>query len=207
MSIGDLTLKQLSNFSSLNPQYARIADRMLVSSYEDFVEILNQDIEDSIRIMEENPRVKQNENEDSLTDRIISNLKMIGYIASHDDFIGGHVDISVTHKNGYKWLGEAKIHDAYKWLQQGYQQLTTRYLRGTSTCCKGGMIIYVFNSNSKKVIETWKEKLIEESPPGFSIKPCPLDPNLAFYTTHTHASGLELSIRHKAVQLHFKPED
>lgn len=207
MTPENYSLKQLIDMEFLNPGAAQFAKRLLVNSYDDFVEVLTKDIEDSIRNIEENPSVKnKDESEDSLTDRITSQLKILGYIATHDAFIGGHVDISVTNK-GYTWLGEAKKHSSYDWLEKGYSQLTTRYLRGTSSCNQGGIIIYVFNINCKKIIETWKEKLKKLEYEDFELKDCPLDPEFAFYTTHTHQSGVKLNIRHKAVHLFFQPED
>lgn len=203
MNTEELYLSQIKE----HKEFQNFLKRNTTNTYNDFVEILNEDIENSIRILEEDPKILKGDSEDRLTSQIISNLRALSYNATHDTVSGGHVDIHVTHKNGYKWLGEAKKHNGYDWLEKGYKQLTTRYLRGTSICRQGGMIIYIFNSNCKNVVETWKQKLIDESRPGFSIKECPLDPDFAFYTTETHASGLELSIRHKAVQLYFKPED
>ena len=183
-----------------------LLQRLAADTYKDFVEILNQDIDESICEMEKNPKIRRGQDEDALTDSILIFLKGRGYEATHDTTVGGHGDIVVKHRNGYLWLGEAKKHGTYDWLEQGYKQLTTRYLRGTDKCRYGGVIYYVFTQNCLDVVNKWKQKLTESYEDEIKIDSCHIAPQLGFYTKQNHGSGLELSIRHRAAQLYFDPK-
>jgi len=108
----------------------------------DFIRVLYEDIDKVIAQIQENPELRQNDTEDRLTIDIVNQLHILGYNASHDTKIGGHVDITVR-KNGFLWLGEAKIYRDNTYLWEGFTQLTTRYSIGDSNQEHGGLLIYI----------------------------------------------------------------
>lgn len=206
-SLESLSLKEMQGLKAIRPDLAVIAARLLVSSYVEFVEVLYNDIDLCIKHIENDPKIRQNDAEDRLTADIIGMLAAANYDVSHDETIGGHSDIVVKHQLGYLWVGEAKIHTSYEKLNDGFNQLTTRYLRGTPNADQGGLIIYIFNSNVANVVKTWAKRLDEMRLPCYASKPCDKRKELAFYTDQKHASsGLMVKIRHLGVNLHWNPK-
>src|ERR1700733_10905488 len=64
-------------------------------------------------IAQEHSKTRQHRHdrdEDALTIDIITDLKAMGFAASHDQDYGGHSDIVVEAREDFLWLGEAKIH-------------------------------------------------------------------------------------------------
>src|SRR5262249_17512116 len=81
-------------------------------------------------IAQEHSKTRQHRyerDEDALTTDIITDLKALGFDASHDTDYGGHGDIVIEARDDFLWLGEAKIHRDYDWLMKGFLQLDTRY--------------------------------------------------------------------------------
>jgi len=178
-----------------------------VSSYEAFVKQLYVDIDHIIVLLEDDRKDisdLQKNGEDKITNMIKRDLLVIGYDATHDEVYGGHVDLLVK-KNNYRWIGEAKIHRGPKYLQQGMEQLITRYTTGNGNQSCGGLLIYIFNKNAKKVMDQWKERVVNSG--CCSIESCSVK-TLAFLSTRNHrSSGLPFTVRHIPVLLHFDPDD
>ena len=174
---------------------------------DDFVDNLYIQIDKILGNFEKNPELHQHDSEDRMTIEIANGLNLIGYNVTHEEKIGGHADLSVKHRNGWLWIGEAKIHSDYGYLWQGFQQLTTRYTTGNDNQNAGGLIIYIRNKNAKSVIDTWKERLntnygIQE------FSPCPKRESFSFFTRHVHSrSGIPFNVRHMGVVLGFDPRD
>ncbi|WP_143016670.1 hypothetical protein [Paraburkholderia phenazinium] len=201
-------MEQLQRFGQAKPEWALFADRLLVGSYEDFVRILYIDIDQCLAKIEEDPDVRSTDGEDRLTAELIGMLCSRTYDASHDEKIGGHSDIVVRHAAGYLWVGEAKIHSDYAYLEKGFNQLTTRYSPGTPNADQGALIAYVRVADCAGVLSTWRERLQKLGLPEYSEAECPARDNLAFFSTHKHeGSGRPMRVRHIAVKQHFNPKD
>ena len=71
--------------------------------------------------------LNEDRSEDELSMQVANMLVAAGISARHDRHINGHCDIVVDADNGFMWLGEAKIHKDYGWLDDGFLQLSTRY--------------------------------------------------------------------------------
>lgn len=182
--------------------------RATASTYDQFVDTLHSDLDDIVKRMQENPEVRANDGEDRLTMEIVNVLRGMGYDAAHETKIGGHTDISVKGKNSYLWIGEAKIHGAYDYLFQGFQQLCTRYATGDAGQNRGALIIYIRAADSAKVIQKWQKRLTTYGLEDLNIVPCTARPGLAFDSSHRLVrTGLPFSVKHIGVSLFFKPQD
>ncbi len=199
-------LRRLQELESFIPELAGFPSRILAVNYEKFIQVLYEDIDKIIGLLQENPELLQHDTEDRLTLSIVSNLRCLGYNASHEPKIGGHVDIAVK-KSNFMWIGEAKIHHDYEYLWQGFQQLVTRYSTGDNNQNDGGLLIYIKTQNTKQVIQKWQEHLTSKNLPNYSIQPCEVR-NLCFFSIHTHQrSGCDFKVRHMPVILYFNPQD
>jgi len=165
-----------------------------------------KDMDKVIYQIQENPEVRQNDNEDRLTIEIVGLLRNRDYNADHDLKIGGHVDLTVR-REGFTWLGEAKIYKDNNYLWEGFLQLTTRYSTGDANQNSGGLLIYVFDEEAKSVMGKWQDYLLHKGLPDYSCRPCEMR-SLAFISSHRHErSGDLFHVRHMPVLLHFAPKD
>jgi hypothetical protein len=156
--------------------------------------------------MSKNSHLKQDRSEDELTGDIISNLKCMGFAASHDTQYGGHCDIVVEAKDEFLWIAEAKKHGGYDWLLKGFQQLDTRYTTGADGQDSAELIIYHFGQRTDKIVTAWADYL-KDNRGDVEIR-FAAGNKLHFHTEHTHKrTGRNFNIRHLAINLYFKPED
>jgi hypothetical protein len=204
-----LSLADFQKYRALRPDLAQFADFILVNSYEQFVRVLYQNIDKCIKLMEEDPAIRKNDEEDRLTEDFKMALRPVGYHVTHDEKIGGHCDLVVRQLDKpYIWLGEAKIHKDYGYLKQGFNQLCTRYAQGTPDTNHGGLLIYVRRPKVAHILAEWQKRLTECNLEDYSVESCPNRPNLTFFSTHCHeSSGLPFTVRHMAIVLHFDPQD
>ncbi|HEY9797579.1 MAG TPA: HEAT repeat domain-containing protein [Leptolyngbyaceae cyanobacterium] len=171
-----------------------------------FIRNFYEDLDKVIYRIQENPELRQNDQEERLTIDIVNQLCSLGYDAAHETKNGGHVDIFVR-TSDFVWLGEAKIYRGNNYLWEGFQQLVTRYSSGDSNQANGGLLIYIFNEDTSSIMKNWQNYLLEKSLPDYSFRPCEMR-SLAFISTHRHeSSGQAFHVRHIPVMLHFAPKD
>ncbi|TBR58390.1 hypothetical protein B4U84_20945 [Westiellopsis prolifica IICB1] len=171
-----------------------------------FIKIFYKDIDKVIYQIQENPELRQKDTEDRLTIEIVNLLCNLGYDASHEPKIGGHVDLAVR-TSDFVWLGEAKKYRDNNYLWEGFQQLTTRYSSGDSNQANGGLLIYISDEDASSIMEKWQNYLLKKNLPNYSVIPCKMR-SLAFISTHRHQrSGQPFHVRHIPVMLHFDPKD
>lgn len=169
---------------------------------EEFIEILYKDLEFVIACIERSANHRRTDLEDRITSDIINMLEQKAYDVSHDEDQRGHVDITVK-KNGFKWIGEAKIHNGYDWLIKGMEQLQ-RY--NTGRIVNTGFLIYLRNRNANRIINEWKEVLRNNSVCHFKNIIEENGIHLRFTSVHEHdGSGLDIKIKHFAVLLYYEP--
>ncbi len=175
-------------------------------TYKQFSEACDTAIDFLFRLYEQNPQYKQGMGEDQISMSLVENLIIFGVDASHDTMRGGHCDIVIDGPNGFSWLGEAKIHNGYNWLLQGFQQLDTRYMAPTEGRDRGGMIIYCFNRRSDQVMEAWRDHLLRNRS-DVTLESYDND-HIRFVTSHKHDSnGKNVYIRHSIAALYHMPDD
>ncbi|WP_016834616.1 hypothetical protein [Herbaspirillum lusitanum] len=181
----------------------------LVSSYEEFVEVLYDDLDLVISKLESNPQYYADDGEDKITNAMANMLTMTYYDASHGSTAGGSVDLTVKGKNPlWTWIGEAKIFSSITDLKEGFLQLTTRYRTGSPNNSQGGILAFTKRPLAADLMRDWQNTVRDMSLPDFSERICERRSGLAFYTTHKHeASGIPFRIRHNAVSLYFHPKD
>ncbi|ESZ56513.1 hypothetical protein [Mesorhizobium sp. L103C131B0] len=147
---------------------------------------------------------RQERSEDALTIDIISDLKSMGFQASHDTQYGGHCDIVIEARDNFLWIAEAKIHSSYDWLVKGFAQLDERYSTGLPGQDAGEMLIYCYGERADRVMKEWGIRL-RESRPDVEVT-APDDDPLVLRSTHVHkGTGATFRVRHKGVSLYFKP--
>ncbi|WEY37752.1 hypothetical protein [Paraburkholderia sp. SUR17] len=205
---GSLSLHDMKRLAMIRPEWGLLADRMLVASYAEFVTVLYRDIDQCVAKIEEDPHIRSKDGEDRLTAELIAMLCSRMYDASHDEKVGGHSDIVIRHPAGYLWVGEAKIHKDYAYLEKGFNQLTTRYLPGTPHADEGALIVYVRVADCAGVVSEWRERLSALVLPEYSDADCERRKELGFFSEHKHeGSGRKIRIRHIAVKQHHDPKD
>jgi hypothetical protein len=179
---------------------------MFAGSHEQRLEAVNSAIDWIVQEHSKTRQHRQGRTEDGLSIDVVTELKAIGFEASHDTQYGGHCDIVIEARDGFLWIGEAKIHKDYDWLLKGFQQLDTRYSTGIPGQDAGGIIIYYFGQNLSAVMTTWQERLVAARP-DVQVSVCPINP-LVRNSVHIHKnSGLPFRVRHTPINLYFKPED
>lgn len=209
LSPESMTLGQLVALRHINPDFAAMAESMLVSTYSGFVDLLIRDINAWIKIVEEEPGIRLEDDEDRLTTELVTFLKARYYDASREQMVGGHCDIVVRNRLGFLWLGEAKVHSDYTHLHKGFRQLCDRYSTGTPSANHGGLLIYMRVSKVSTVMAKWRTELKGVNLPSYIENDCHDDRRgLAFSSAHQHdRTGLTYTVRHMAVSLRFEPTD
>lgn len=206
IALENLSLRDLKNFEPHVPGLGGFVSRLLVNTYDEFIDELYTTIDKIISLKEQTPEFYQTDEEDKITLDIKNHLVMLGYDASHEEKIGGHADL-VVRKNSYLWIGEAKIHRSYPYLWKGFQQLNTRYSIGDSNQKDGGLLIYIRQANAKSVMDRWNKHLLNQNLKNYISAACPKR-SLAFFSTHTHnRSGEPFRVRHIGISFYFNPQD
>jgi hypothetical protein len=208
MSLADITVAQLKLLGNLDGKTARFAKRLLVTSYEEFVQVLYEDLDACLRYIVQTRNHRLKEGEDRTTVDIIGQLISSNYDAKHDEMHGGHCDIVVSHPAGYVWIAECKIHRDYDHLRQGFDQLCTRYLSGIPGSDHGSLIVFVRNENTSAVMMEWVSRLQTYGYENLACGPCKVWQDLGMISTHTPClgAGRRITVRHTALPLHFAPE-
>lgn len=182
--------------------------RYTLTTYTQFIDILYSDLTEALAIVQENPELRHNDKEDRLTVEVVGILRGMGYDAAHERKIGGHTDISVRGRNRFLWIGEAKIHDSYDYIFEGFQQLCTRYSTGDADQDCGGLLIYITNKNAANVVSKWRERIAGYGVEDLKVLNCEERPDMVFFTTHKHErSGRTFKVKHIGVSIYFDPKD
>lgn len=200
---GNLSLR---NILVLDRNWER---RTAPNNFEEYVQVLYDDFIEIFELIEESKDKRQEDSEDRLTLDICNLLAQRKvYAAVHNAYSGGNVDITVQHKTGrYKWIGEAKIYRKLEDMNEGFLQLTTRYVNSPPNDC-AGVIAYVKRPNAAALMADWREKLESNMLPNLTILPCNRRSGLQFHSSHTDkSSGLPLHVWHMCLSLYHEPKD
>lgn len=186
--------------------FYRVMEIQHPSSSREFLDRLYQELNVIIRNLERTSAVRQNDGEDRITLDIVLLLHQAGYNVTHDGYVNGHADISVT-QDEFMWIGEAKVHDEYEWLFKGLRQLLNRYATGRAD--GSGLLIYIKGQNASQVLAEWRQRLVAAGECALKFtEDADSTERLVFWSTHTHASsGLDIKTKHLGVSLYFNPTD
>jgi hypothetical protein len=199
------TVEAIRDFVRGKPSLEIAIEMMLSDCYDSWVIQVNKAIDHIVRQMAQNPEINSKRVEDDITVEVVNHLKVMGIDAGHDTKVGGHVDIKVTGPSDYHWLGEAKRHkSSYDWVHGGFNQLSSRYTTGLEGQTNGGLLIYIDQERSDRVMERWKQYL-SEALPELTFEPCTID-SIAFYSVHPHQrTGRPLRVRHIPLSVYWAP--
>lgn len=204
MASHDPTLSELIAMNDGIPTGYQLA-WLAAKSHDERIGILEDLLDNCYRHITDNRHLNGSQSEDELSVQIVGMLEMAGLQASHDTQVGGHCDVLVRAKNGFQWIGEAKIHGAYDWIDDGFLQLTKRYGLAEEGRDHGEIIIYHRGRNSAIVLTNWKTKLLSKRPEVTQVEDR-IDGALYFRTVHVcKASGCNFYTRHKIIPLYFAP--
>lgn len=180
-------------------------DYAMSQTHDERVKHVRRAVDFACNLLEQHKSKKQNYNEDQISLEICEMLQMAGFPAEHDAYTNGHCDIRIKGKEMFLWLAEAKSHSSYEWLDQGFQQISTRYSTGVVGQDCGDILIYCKNSNSKAMLDMWKVELVARNCDVVTDDP-PCENPMTFNSIHKHAStGLDFHIRHKVISLYWRP--
>lgn len=207
----------------MNPEHVTVAEfikwngdnhsgRMLrwnfATSHKERVEVLEEVLGEAYSSLVDVRGIiaKKDRGEDELSMQVVQMLNFAGIGAVHDQHVNGHCDIVVDNAKGFRWLGEAKVHKSYNWLEDGFLQLSTRY--GTALPGKdhGELIIYHTGGSATSVLNEWKERLLKIHT-DVTLKEDKIDTCLFFRTQHSCPnSGCDFFVRHTIVPLLHDPQ-
>jgi len=180
---------------------------LLAKSHSQRLDAVEKAIGTACKQLVQSKSEKQDKSEDEISLDLCHMLHMAGFDAAHDLHVNGHCDIVIRGGDDFLWLAEAKKHDAYSWLEKGLQQLATRYSTGMPGQDHGAIIVYCYVKDANAMLAKWREKLCQAHP-DFDVKDADGGDPLQFISIHDHSSsGLPFCVKHKAVPLHWHPED
>ena len=154
----------------------------------------------------EDSHLNQAQSEDELSVQIVRQLKCHSIEANHDTQTRGHRDIHVRGKDHFLWIGEAKIHKDYEWLNKGFKQLSTRYATGAYGQDRGEIIIYCRTQRPTETLATWRDRLTELHP-EVTVYDDQIPTRSWFRSKHhCKTSGTLFHIRHRILGMNWKPD-
>jgi hypothetical protein len=206
----DFSLEAVAEVAKHDPFLTNLFRRITVSNYDEFLDVLYDDMNLVIERLEGNPQNYPDESEDATTQLIADILWGMQYSASHNVQAGGNVDLTIS-KSSFKWIAEAKIFNNVGDMRKGYKQLATRYRPGMGSkgVMYGGLIGYLRRENAANHIERWKTAFSKMSVAnGHVLTDCARRYALGFNSEHKHQDfGTPLRVWHTCVVLHFSPKD
>lgn len=203
MTAKDMLLSQYVGFFGASPG-GRAVRWQLATTHEERLEILEEGLEFCFSRLVDTRGLEEKRSEDELTMRIADMLEAGGISAIHDRHVNGHCDLIVEHDR-FMWLGEAKVHKDYGWLEDGFNQLSQRYGTAILGRDNGGLIIYHRTGNSKAVLTEWRDRLTAIHS-DVTVTQDIEGSSLSFRTRHKCPnSGCDFFVRHSIVPLMHAP--
>ena len=179
-------------------------------TYHDFVSLLYEIIDLSVKEMQRHANHYINDGEEKLTKQLFNALAISPLTVSHELDCRGHVDVVVSCKQrDWIWLGESKIHTSgYNYLNKGIDQLLERYSIADDECDHGVLLILIKKQNAAGIRKKWQEKIASLQKNIIEFKESKSRKDLSFNTRHKHsATGLTYHIKHIGVALYYNPVD
>lgn len=206
-------LKAFGEIAAGDWRLSRMIDRCTANTYDVFIELLYQDIDNVISEMQLSKSFLCGKSEDEITVTLVRSLKQLTYQADHDPMKNGHVDFFVEGRQpDFHWMGEAKKDSGAATLEGGLRQLCDRYSTGAHQQNHGGILVYIDGKKAALIFKRWREHLEslddQESFENLSVTDCPTGNPLRFQTEHIHSSsGLPYKVRHMGLALYHSPTD
>ncbi|MEO1949101.1 hypothetical protein [Thioclava sp.] len=177
------------------------------TSHSERLDYLEKALDNSYDLLTDARKEFAPHSEDALTRSLMVGLNMAGITANHDPQLGGHVDLVVEGKGGFRWIGEAKIYNGPAYIFGGYKQLTTRYGVAAPGRDTGEIIIYCKQSRATERLDDWKAHLVENGEDVSVTVQRTEEKPFEFRTENScKATGLRFRTRHRIVPLYHNPE-
>ena len=198
------TIADFLNFYGDEP-CGRMLRWQIASGHDDRIEILEEALDECYRRLVNGRKIDADEGETQLSKQVADMLSTGGIAARNEQDVNGHCDIVVEASSGFMWLGEAKVHGGYAWLEGGFLQLSTRYGTAMAGRDHGELIIYLRGEKALTVLTTWKDRLLG-SDSNIVLTQDIENSKLYFKTRHTcENSGHDFHVRHAIVPLTHNP--
>lgn len=211
MAIQNLTMADLDALGTQDAYIANFLRRLRADTYEEFLEVLLDDVKLVIETLEANPQnYPLDEEEDATTQRIVDILTGMNYAASHSKASGGNVDLTVELKRKFKWIAEAKKFGDVGDMREGFLQLSTRYTPTATSKGRayGGLIGYIRRPKAAKHVGQWRKEFESGVGVGGSTSDCGRRGAFAFISELEHqVLGVPMEVWHTGVALYFDPLD
>lgn len=207
MNPDDVTLSEFLKWNG-NTNGGRVLRWEIAASHDARIQVLEEVLTDAYASLVDVRGVlaKEDRGEDEISMQVVQMLNAAGISAVHDQHVNGHCDIIVEHRSGFRWLGEAKVHKDYGWLDDGFLQLSTRYGTALEGKDHGELIIYHRGGKSAEVLSEWKTRLTDQHQDVIVAEDMILK-GLYFRTEHDCAnSGCRFFVRHTIVPLQHDPK-
>lgn len=175
-----------------NPNLMKLVD---ARTEKEFVDATEGQLERAVRAIESGARQYAVLDERGLSQLLADFLNQAGFKATAETNVRGHVDVVVQHSLGGEWkyLGECKMHQGFKYHLNGCGQLlgycTGRELR--AFCLDFFAVAGMFDKLKKL-----RNRMDIELPMAQSAASANHAINGAFLTIHLHLSGRNVEILH-----------
>lgn len=179
-------------------------------NYEDFVKLLYDITDLSIKDLQNHANHYHNDGEVKLTKQVFNPLNLLSsLIVSHDPDHRGHVDALISCKQrGWELACESKIHSDYKYLNKGMNQLLERYSVAEDGQYHGALLIFIKQKDAASVVKKWMKEVPNLQESFIELQPTETRKELSFITKHQHsATGLPYYIKHIGIALYYNPVD
>jgi len=194
--------------------------RLHPNSYEDFLSVLEADIEDVIFKMERDSDKYLSSSEDYLTAIVCTMLSMLDY-DSVDEQVhkNGAVDLTVRHKK-FEWIAEAKLGTTPQKIFEGVLQLVTRYVKRDKDA---GILVYYQKALAVNAVngfisylnsEKWREASFSKNTSTLeTLELCFSSPvfenttDYSFEVKFIKPDGAEIRVKFFAANFHYAPID
>jgi hypothetical protein len=185
----------LRYFGLLEAHNPNLLDLLGADSEATFIQATENAIERAIRTIESGAKHYSRLDERGLSLLLADFLNMSGYQATAERFVNGHVDVVVEHAFGGRWkyLGECRIYDGFKYHVAGCEQLLG-YCTGRERrafCMDFFRVVGMFDK-----LRAVREQMDQERPLAQSAESADHGIRGAFVTPHRHTSGAAVEILH-----------
>lgn len=128
-------------------------------SEDDFIQLLEEDIDNGLKMMEKSSEKNYCAREDDITGELVGHMICLGYDASEQTKKNGAVDLTVKSEQ-YEWIAEAKRGTSNLNIFEGFLQLLTRYVKQDKNA---GILIYYQKKGAVKELKKFITYLEDKS--------------------------------------------
>lgn len=179
-------------------------------TYEQFINLLYQNIDEIVSELLSNSEDFINADEDYISNCICRSLVDRRFTAVREVQENGRADIRVK-KGSFKWIAEAKRATSMTNVREGFLQLLTRYSKGEGNATSGGLFIYIQGETCKEaefMLKWINNELVKQKVAKImSSNSCVLKPTCIITTLIHPGSSNEYKLRSMPISFFHNPQD